>query len=100
RYGERGHAAWALRARAAAEARDQDGMELAAQSYGQALAVAQELEMGPLAAQCRLSLGELFAGSDKLDQARIELAAARELFTTMAMEPWRVRAARVLDELR
>jgi len=60
RHGERGHIAWALRARAEAESHrrptDPTG---AARTYEQALALARELEMEPLARRCQLGVDRL-----------------------------------------
>ena len=100
RQGERGHAAWALRARAEAEAQSgTEALERAAQSYGEALSLGRELDMHPLVAQCRFGLGNLYARSGKHERARVELASAAESFSTLAMEQLRVRAARALSEL-
>ena len=93
RHGERGHAAWALRARAEAEAggRGADS-EAAARSYRQAAELAGELEMQPLVARCRLGLGILQAKMGKREQADTELAEARRLFRSLGMDAQPARA--------
>jgi tetratricopeptide (TPR) repeat protein len=98
--GERGHAAWALRARAEAEAQLGTGeLERAAQSYREALSLSSELDMLPLVAHCRFGLGNLYVRAGARARARVELATAETLFAALAMEPCRARAARALGEL-
>jgi hypothetical protein len=93
RLGERGHLAWALRARAEAAAADEtDGTRGAARDYGEAAALAGELEMRPLVARCRLGLGVLLARMGEIERARAELVAAHGLFGELGMHSWRARA--------
>ena len=74
---ERGHQAYALRllgeiaARREPPERDQAG-----DYYRQALALAEELGMRPLAAHCHLGLGTLYAATGQREQARTVLSTA------------------------
>jgi tetratricopeptide (TPR) repeat protein len=90
--GERGHEAHALRLQAEiAGRREPADAALAARLYRRAIAVAEELAMHPLVARCRLGLGILYARTGQRERAGIELAAARRLFSGMAMELWLAR---------
>ncbi len=58
---ERGYEAWALRLLADVASRvDPPDLEEAEKKYGEALALAERLEMLPLVARCQLELGELY----------------------------------------
>jgi DNA-binding SARP family transcriptional activator len=98
RHGERGHAAWALRARAEAEAREDD-VAASVASYEEAITVAGELEMRPLLACCRFGLGVQLARAGRREPAAVELAAACDLFADMGMELGRAGAERALAGL-
>jgi tetratricopeptide (TPR) repeat protein len=100
RCGERGHQAWALRSRADAEYRDGRDLDRVAQGYGAAAVLAQELEMRPLVARCRLGLGRLHAGCGQRDQAHVEFAEARRLFHDLAMTSWVAEVDAVLAGAR
>ncbi len=86
---ERGHHAWALRllgeVAGAGSAAEQAGAE---RHYRQALAVADELGMRPLAAHCHLGLGKLYRSSGKRDQAREHLITAATMYREMDMRFW------------
>ena len=56
--------------------------------YQQALALAEELGMRPLAAHCHRSLGELYVRLGRRDDARAELSIAIELYRAMDMTFW------------
>src|SRR5262249_7331632 len=56
--------------------------------YRQALTLAEELEMRPLAAHCHRGLGLLSCQSGRGEQARAALSAAIELYRTMDMTFW------------
>jgi tetratricopeptide (TPR) repeat protein len=90
---ERGHEAWALRllAEIAAQA-DSPEAEQAESYYRQALVLADELGMRPLAAHCHLGLGTLYCKIDRRDQARAELTTAAELYRQMEMTFWLKKA--------
>ncbi len=62
--------------------------EQAASTYRRALALAEELEMGPLSAHCRLGLGRVCRRAGLHDQALEHLSAASALFGDMDMPFW------------
>jgi class 3 adenylate cyclase/tetratricopeptide (TPR) repeat protein len=66
-------------------------------SYRQALALADELAMRPLAAQTLLSLGQLYQRTGRPAQAADRLADALLLLHDMGMRPWLSSA---VDELQ
>jgi tetratricopeptide (TPR) repeat protein len=91
--GERGHEAWALRGIAEVHAqRDPRDHRQAEDLYGQALCLAEELGMRPLAARCHLGLGMLFRDLARLPQARSELSTAIHMFRSMEMTFWLTQA--------
>jgi predicted protein tyrosine phosphatase len=61
---------------------------LAEAHYRQALALADELGMRPLVAHCHRGLGTLYATAGQWEQARVELAAAIDLYRAMDMTFW------------
>jgi DNA-binding SARP family transcriptional activator/tetratricopeptide (TPR) repeat protein len=87
--GERGHQGWALRARGliAGQGKPAD-IEAAMASYREALALATELEMAPLRAQCQLALGQCYRRMGRHPEARATFSAAADLFRTMEMSHW------------
>jgi len=88
-YKERGHQAWILRLLGNIAAhRSPPDVEQAETSYRQAMALADELRMRPLLAHCHLGLGALYGQSNRLVQARAELAAASALFRSLQMMFW------------
>ncbi len=96
---ERGHEAWARRLDGEIAAHtDPPVVEQAERSYRQALALADELGMGPLQAHCHLALGALYRGAGRSEQATTELSAAIELFRSMDMQFWLGRAEAELAE--
>ena len=62
--------------------------ELADGHYREALALADELGMRPLAAHCHLGLGKLSQSTGALEQAQAHLAAATTLYRDMGMTYW------------
>jgi tetratricopeptide (TPR) repeat protein len=94
---QRGHEAYALRllGEIAAQRQPPDA-ESAAAAYRQAMTLADELGMRPLAAHCHLGLGILYARTGHLEQARAELSAAMALYRAMDMTLWLSRAEAVL----
>jgi tetratricopeptide (TPR) repeat protein len=87
--GERGHEAWALRLMGeVASQHDRPDVATAEAHYGAAMALADELDMRPLAAHCHRGLGTLYAKIGRLEQARAELSTAIELYRTMEMTFW------------
>ena len=74
-------------------------MEKTEANYCQALAIAEELGMRPLQAQCHLDLGSLYSRVGRLEQAGTELSTAIELFSAMEMKFWLVRAEATLAQI-
>lgn len=100
RHGERGHLAWALRARAEAEARGRpDERETAARSYDEACALAGELEMRPLVAHCRLGLAKLYRSLGDRAKAEEPLTTARTMYREMDMGFWLEKAESELGSI-
>jgi tetratricopeptide (TPR) repeat protein len=99
-YQERGNEVYALRLLGdIATHRDPPEAEEADASYRQALALAEDLSMGPLAAHCHRGLGTLHAKVGRLEQARAELSAAIELYRSMDMTFWLPEAEAVLAQV-
>ena len=94
---QRGHEAYALRllGEIAAQRQPPDA-EAAVAAYRQAMTLADELGMRPLAAHCHLGLGTLYARTGRLEQARAELSAAMALYRAMDMTFWLSRAEAAL----
>jgi tetratricopeptide (TPR) repeat protein len=67
--------------------------------YQQALALAEDLGMGPLAAHCHRGLGTLHAKVGRLEQARAELSAAIDLYRAMDMTFWLPQAEAALAQV-
>ena len=89
RHQERGHEAWSLRLLGEiAFRRDPPALEMAEGSYREALALAGQLGMRPLAAHCHFDLGELFRKTDQHEQARQHLTTATTMFREMDMGFW------------
>ncbi len=76
-----------------------DAVPAALEWYAQALALAEELGMRPLAARCRLGRGQVLAALGRPDEAREDLTRARDEFAGMKIERLRGRAAAVLGRL-
>jgi DNA-binding NtrC family response regulator/tetratricopeptide (TPR) repeat protein len=92
-HSERGHEAWALRLLGEVALRrhplDAEG---AAMFLREALALSEELQMRPLMAQTRLSLGELQTQLGQRRLAAEQLTTAIALFREMDMTWWATRA--------
>jgi hypothetical protein len=56
--------------------------------YLASLALAEELEMRPLQARCHLGLGKVYRRADRVEEARVELTTAVELFEGMGVTSW------------
>ena len=54
--------------------------------YGVAMALAEVLGMRPLLAHCHLGLGRLYRRTERGEEARTQLARARELFRSMQFQ--------------
>ena len=63
-------------------------LEKAEAAYGEGVALSEELEMRPLAAQCRLGLGTLYRRASLPEKALEQLSAASLLFGKMDMPFW------------
>jgi len=93
RHHERGHLAYALRLLAeVAGARGPRDRKEAERHYGEALAMAQDLSMRPLVAQCHLGLANLYRQAANASAATEHVADAIALFSDMAMPFWLERA--------
>jgi DNA-binding NtrC family response regulator/tetratricopeptide (TPR) repeat protein len=86
---ERGHEAYALRLLADIDVRDGGKAE---SLYRQALDLAEELSMRPLAAHCQWGLGRLYARTGRATEAATCLAAAVASFRALDMPYWLERA--------
>jgi class 3 adenylate cyclase/tetratricopeptide (TPR) repeat protein len=67
--------------------------------YCQALALAEELGMRPLMADCQCGLGTLYATTEQWEQARAALSAAIALYRAMAMTFWLPQAEAALAQV-
>ena len=67
--------------------------------YRQALALAEELGMRPLAAHCHLGLGTLYRRTGQHDQAREHLTTATAMYREMGMAFWLEQAAAGIKEM-
>ncbi len=86
---ERGYRAYALRALGEIAASEVPAnAEEAEGCYREALTLAEELEMRPLQARCRLGLGKLYRRAGRVDDARVELATAISMLREMGMTFW------------
>jgi predicted ATPase/class 3 adenylate cyclase len=100
RRGERGREAYALRLQAEIAAHaDPPDAEQVENHYRQALAVAEELGMRPLAAHCHLGLGTLYQQIGYDEQARAELVTAAEMYRAMEMTFWLEKAEATLEQV-
>jgi class 3 adenylate cyclase/tetratricopeptide (TPR) repeat protein len=86
---ERGRQAYALRLLGEIAARREPPEHGQAEAhYRQALALADELGMRPLAAHCYRGLGTLYAMTGQREQARTALSTAIEMYQSMEMTFW------------
>jgi hypothetical protein len=92
-HGERGYAAWARRTMAAIAARAPElGLGDPAEHLGAALAEARALSIKPLAAVCRLALGQISLARGDQGRAAGELATAAAELRALGMHPLADRA--------
>ena len=97
---ERGHEAYALRFLGdIAAQREPPERDQAEAHYRQALALADELGMRPLAAHCHRGLGLLYCQSGRGEQARAALSAAIALYRAMDMTFWLPQAEAALAQV-
>jgi DNA-binding winged helix-turn-helix (wHTH) protein/class 3 adenylate cyclase/tetratricopeptide (TPR) repeat protein len=78
--------------------RDPTEAEQAENHYQQALALADELGMRPLQAHCHLGLGTLYGQIGRVEQARVELSMAIDLYRAMDMTFWLSQAEAALAQ--
>lgn len=71
----------------------------ARERYQQALALARELGMRPLHAQCHLALGEFAAKAGNRQEAQEQLTVALTMFREMRMQTWPEQAEALLKAL-
>jgi tetratricopeptide (TPR) repeat protein len=98
-HGERGDEAWVLHLVGGIDAAEHSGdVELGAVGFGQALALAETLEMRPLEARCRFGLASLYReAAPALARAHLERAVA--LLRAMEMNYWLEPADALLKDL-
>src|SRR5262249_54522587 len=97
---ERGHQAGALFLLGEIAARGNDApSEMARELYAQALSLAEELKMRPLAARVQLSLGRHYARTGDRDKAQNHLGKALGMLREMDVRFWAARAAEELMAL-
>jgi tetratricopeptide (TPR) repeat protein len=97
---ERGNQAYTLRLFGdIAAQREPEHIEAAETYYHQALALADELGMRPLAAHCHHGLGTLYAKFGQREQVRAELSTAIELYRGMEMTFWIPQAEAILAQM-
>jgi tetratricopeptide (TPR) repeat protein len=91
--GQRGHEAWTLRLLGEIASHDDPlNAETAEAHYRQAVALATELEMRPLAAHCQFGLGKLYRRIGKREPAREHLTTATAMYREMDMGFWLTQA--------
>jgi Tetratricopeptide repeat len=61
-------------------------------NYREGLALAEELGVRPLVANCHLGLGKLYRRTDKREQAREHLTTATTMYREMGMTYWLEKA--------
>ncbi len=89
---ERGYEAWARRLTGEIASRGESpDLGAAASPYREALWLAEELGMRPLAAHCHTGLGRLGRRAGDGAMAREHLTRAATMYTEMDMKPWRER---------
>jgi hypothetical protein len=97
---ERGAEAWTLRLLGdIATHRDPPEADLAKNYYQWALILAEGLSMRPLQAHYHLGLGTLYGQTGQVGQARVELAAAIDLYRAMEMMFWLPQAEATLAQV-
>jgi tetratricopeptide (TPR) repeat protein len=96
-HGERGDEAWVLHLVGGIDAVEHaEDIQLGAAGFGQALALAEALEMRPLEARCRLGLGTFYRRANQAASAHGHLERAVALLRAMDMSFWLAPAERLL----
>jgi tetratricopeptide (TPR) repeat protein len=97
---EHAHEAWALKSLGdVAMGHKPPKPQHAESCYRDAFAVSLELGMRPLQAHCHLGLGKVYAAVGAVEQARAKMAAATDLYRSMEMNLWLVRADALLNNM-
>ena len=90
---EQGHEAWVFKLLGDIALHDEPIKLAEAETcYRRAFRVSNELGMRPLQAHCNFGLGMVYAAKGAESQARAELSAAINLFRSMNMAFWALRA--------
>jgi class 3 adenylate cyclase/tetratricopeptide (TPR) repeat protein len=97
--GERGIEAWVLRLLGEIGSRGDTSRAAALDAYHEALALAAEFDMRPLAALCHLGMGKLRQRIGELERAREHLATAAGMLRSMGMKLWLDEAEATLAKL-
>ena len=98
--GERGLEAWALRLLGeVASRRETPDLETAAGHYRQAIVLADDLGLHPLAACCHGGLGKLYRRMGKGAEAKAHLATAATMFRQTGTRFWLEQAEAELGSL-
>jgi DNA-binding NtrC family response regulator/tetratricopeptide (TPR) repeat protein len=93
--------AWALRALGEiAVHRDPPNAAMAEASYQEALALADELGLRPIVADCHLGLGKLFGRAGKRQEACEHLTTAATMYRAMDMTFWLEKTEAVMESGR
>jgi class 3 adenylate cyclase/tetratricopeptide (TPR) repeat protein len=98
-HNERGHQAWALRILAEVTAHQEPTGTRTAERYRQAMGLADELGMRPLAAHCHLGLGKLYRRTGKRREAQEHLGIATTMYREMEMRFWLEQVEAEMREL-
>jgi len=96
---QRGFEAEALKILGDIAAREPEARQRAARAYQDCLALTESLGMRPLAASCRLAIGQLRARQGDVPGARAYLDAAATRFRDVKMDYWANRADEALAAL-
>jgi tetratricopeptide (TPR) repeat protein len=88
---ERGNEVYARHLLGEIHATGASASELAQRCFHDALALADELGMRPLAAHCRAGLARCFAYAGEPEKARVHRSAAATMYREMAMRFWLVQ---------
>jgi class 3 adenylate cyclase/tetratricopeptide (TPR) repeat protein len=100
KHKERGHEAWGLKLLGDILLRGGPIKLAEAETcYRRAFRVSHELGMRPLQAHCNFGLGQVYAATGAVSQARTELRAAINLYRSMDMAFWAPRAESALKNL-
>jgi class 3 adenylate cyclase/tetratricopeptide (TPR) repeat protein len=84
-HNERGHHAWALRTLAEVSAHQAPPESETVERYRQAMALADDLGLRPLAARCHLGLGKFYRRTGKREESQEHLTVATAMYREMDM---------------